>query len=43
MKYVVLYAGEAEVQIRITDTNDNVPYFSERIYSFSAPDCSPRQ
>ena len=32
------YAGEAEVQIRITDTNDNGPYFRERVYSARVPE-----
>ena len=31
-------AGEAEVQIRITDMNDNVPYFKERIYTARVPE-----
>ena len=35
-------AGEAEVQIRVTDTNDNAPYFSERIYSARVPENAER-
>jgi len=30
--------GEAEVQIRITDMNDNVPFFSDRIYTARVPE-----
>ncbi len=30
--------GEAEVQIRITDKNDNAPFFRERVYSASTPE-----
>jgi len=31
-------SGEAEVQVRVTDTNDNAPYFTERIYSARVPE-----
>jgi len=30
--------GEAEVQIRVTDMNDNVPYFKDRIYTARVPE-----
>ena len=30
--------GAAEVQIRITDMNDNVPYFKDRIYTARVPE-----
>lgn len=33
-----LAAGEAEVQIRVTDMNDNVPYFKDRIYTARVPE-----
>jgi len=35
---LVVTAGEAEVQIRITDMNDNVPYFTDRIYTARVPE-----
>jgi len=35
---MVLTAGEAEVQIRVTDMNDNVPYFKDRIYTARVPE-----
>ena len=31
-------AGEAEVQIHITDKNDNTPYFKEKVYYASVPE-----
>jgi len=34
----VTATGEAEVQIRITDMNDNVPYFKDRIYTARVPE-----
>jgi len=34
----LLTAGEAEVQIRVTDMNDNVPYFKDRIYTARVPE-----
>jgi len=36
--WTMLIAGEAEVQIRITDMNDNVPYFKDRIYTARVPE-----
>lgn len=30
--------GEAEIQIRVTDTNDNAPFFSERVYTARVPE-----
>ena len=32
--------GEAEVQIRITDMNDNTPFFAERVYTARVPENS---
>ena len=31
-------AGEAEVQVRVTDMNDNAPYFKERQYTARVPE-----
>ena len=31
-------SGEAEVQIRVTDMNDNVPYFKDRVYTARVPE-----
>jgi Cadherin domain len=33
-----LSSGEAEVQIRVTDTNDNAPYFRDQLYSAHVPE-----
>jgi len=30
--------GEAEIQIRVTDMNDNAPFFSERLYTARVPE-----
>jgi len=38
MHYIYFLTGEAEVQIRVTDTNDNAPYFRQRIYSAQVPE-----
>ena len=34
----MLSTGEAEIQIRITDKNDNPPYFKHRTYNASLPE-----
>jgi len=31
-------SGEAEIQIRVTDMNDNAPFFSERVYTARVPE-----
>jgi len=33
-----ILAGEAEVQIRVTDMNDNAPFFKERVYTARVPE-----
>lgn len=33
-----MFSGEAEIQIRITDKNDNSPYFKHRLYNASVPE-----
>jgi len=33
-----VWQGEAEIQIRVTDTNDNAPFFSERVYTARVPE-----
>ena len=35
---VFCYSGEAEVQIRVTDMNDNAPFFRERFYKARVPE-----
>jgi len=30
--------GEAEIQIRVTDMNDNAPFFIERVYTARVPE-----
>lgn len=30
--------GEAEIQIRVTDMNDNAPFFTERVYTARVPE-----
>jgi len=30
--------GEAEIQIRVTDMNDNPPFFTERVYTARVPE-----
>jgi protocadherin beta len=31
-------SGEAEIQVRVTDMNDNAPFFRERIYMARVPE-----
>jgi len=31
-------SGEAEIQIRVTDMNDNAPFFNERVYTARVPE-----
>lgn len=33
-----LYSGEAEVQVRVTDMNDNTPFFKDRLYTARVPE-----
>ena len=35
---VVCVLAEAEIQIRVTDMNDNAPFFSERVYTARVPE-----
>ena len=34
----VYCVGEAEIQVRVTDMNDNAPYFTERVYTARVPE-----
>lgn len=36
--YITFASGEAEVQIQVTDMNDNVPYFKDRLYTVQVPE-----
>jgi len=33
-----MVAGEAEIQVRVTDMNDNAPFFSDRTYTARVPE-----
>jgi len=35
---LVWLSGQAEIQIRVTDMNDNAPFFSERVYTARVPE-----
>ena len=32
------HTGEVEVQVRVTDMNDERPYFEQRVYTASVPE-----
>ena len=38
MMNMLLFTGEAEVQVRITDKNDNAPFFKHRQYNATVPE-----
>ena len=35
---MMMLSGEAEIQIRVTDMNDNAPFFTERVYTARVPE-----